>query len=89
MKALPKSLLKAIARHPERFDEGWSEQDGFGERRNQWAHWVYLAPGWRNYILDPGAPLHIIHECSVRECVQQFNGVQPCECDDCLKQLAA
>lgn len=85
---LPKSLLAAIARRPERFEDGWSEQDGFGNRPGQWAHWVYLAPGWRNAVLDPLAPLHIIHECTVEECIAQFNGALPCDCEECVAWAA-
>lgn len=81
MKPLPKTLLRAIARQPERFDEGWSEQDGFGNHRDSWAHWVYLAPGWCNH--DHG--MHIIHECSVRECIDQYRRVKPCDCEECIK----
>lgn len=79
-KPLPKSLQKFLAQFPAMFDEGWSEQDGFNERPNGWAHWIYLKRGWCNG--DVGS--HIIHECSVNEVKQAWRFVAKCTCDDCV-----
>jgi len=79
---LPKSLTAYLAKHhADKFDEGWSEQDGFNEKNypNGWAHWVYLKPGWHNG--DPGS--HIIHECTVAEVKEKLRWVGRCDCDDC------
>lgn len=88
MRALPKTLQRAIAaRFADRFDEGWSEQDGWSEQRNGWSHWVYLKPGWRNAVIDPFEALHAIHEPTIAECLRQLRGAAPCDCDECQREL--
>jgi hypothetical protein len=32
MKPLPKSLRSFLAKHPDKYEEGWSEQDGWNEK---------------------------------------------------------
>jgi hypothetical protein len=84
MRPLPKTLQTAISkRFSDRVAEGWSEQDGFGKRPGQWAHWVYLKPGWHNAHLYPAPGLHIIHECSARDVLKQLAGTKPCDCEFC------
>ena len=82
-KPLPKTLEAFLKLSPDKFDEGWSEQDGFNEKPNGWSHWVYLKPGWHNG--DPGS--HIIHECSVLEVKAAWSRVEKCACDDCRRML--
>jgi len=82
MKPLPKTLQTFLAKHPEQFDEGWSELDGFNENGG-YAHWVYLKPGWHNG--DWGS--HIIHECTVAEVKTVFKHVGPCDCEQCKAAL--
>lgn len=85
MRPLPKSLQKAISgRYAAIVEEGWSEQDEFFSDRG-WAHWVYLKRGWHNALVDPIPGLHIIHEASVREVLEQLKAAQPCDCDECRK----
>lgn len=85
---LPKSLRDAIAtKFADRVHAGWTEQDGF-EGPGRWAHWIFLKAGWRNFMLDPGAPLHAIHEGSAREAMRQLKGATPCDCEECKRQLA-
>lgn len=81
-KALPASLQKLVAKYPDRFDEGWTEQDSF-ERNGSWTHWVYLKRGWHNAVIDPWPGVHIIHEPTVKEVRRQFLGAKPCTCESC------
>ena len=78
MKALPKTLKKLIADHPDQFSEGWTEQDSFG-RDGGWSHWLYLKPGWINTATET----HLIHEPTVREVLSMYRAVKPCDCEDC------
>ena len=82
MKPLPKTLQKIVSERPDQFSEGWSEQDGFNERDpyNGWAHWMYLKRGWCNG--DQGS--HIIHEDSVKRCVEAVRAIKRCTCEDCV-----
>ena len=81
MRELPKSLQKFLAKHPEKFSDGWSEKDGSNEADpyNGWSHWIYLKPGW--CYPEPGA--HIIHEDTVKIVKRCFRDVEPCTCSDC------
>lgn len=77
---LPKTLQAFLAKHPDQFDEGWSEMDGFNDK-GDWAHWVYLKAGWHNG--DRGS--HIIHECTVKEVKAAWGLIRSCDCDECEK----
>lgn len=79
MKTLPRTLAKIIADRPDQFDEGWSELDGFNPSGG-YAHWIYLKRGWCNG--DQGS--HIIHECTVKECLAVIRSIERCTCDDCI-----
>jgi hypothetical protein len=78
-KPLPKSLLALFAKHPERFDEGWTEKDYSAGNDHPWSHWVYLKRGWA----FPEKGSHIIHETTVKEVRQAWAEVMPCDCEDC------
>lgn len=82
-KPLPKALREFFAKHPDKFDEGWTEKDYSEGEDKPWSHWVYLKPGWANLSVEPFGGLHIIHESSAREVRRQFKEVGPCCCDDC------
>jgi len=87
MKPLPRSLQQAIAKkYADKVDEGWSEDDGFNENGG-WAHWVYLKPGWCNYLGDPWGGLHTIHECTVKDVLAYLKEVRPCDCGQCKKAI--
>lgn len=81
---LPATLRKLAAANPDKIDEGWTEQDDFAGPE-KWCHWVFLKPGWRNAWLDPLCPVHIIHEYTVRDVMQQFRGIKPCDCEECAR----
>lgn len=84
---LPKSLREFLAAHPGKFHEGWTEKDYSGGEASPWTHWVFLQPGWRNAVLDPVAPVHIIHEGTIKEVLRQFRGAKPCRCEECTREL--
>jgi len=83
-RSLPKTLQKLVAANPDKIEAGWSEQDDFNGS-GTWSHWIYLNPGWKNAWLDPLGALHIIHEPTVKEVLEQFRGIAPCDCDECRK----
>jgi hypothetical protein len=83
MKPLPKSLQSFLAKHSDKFDEGWTEKDYSEGDDKPWSYWVYLKKGWANLAQDPWGGLHIIHESSIREVKRQFKAIGPCKCDDC------
>ena len=78
---LPKTLQALAARHPEKFNEGWTEQDDWAGL-GTWSHWLYLKNGW--CYPEPGA--HIIHEHTVKEVRAAWREIEPCACEDCLKK---
>jgi hypothetical protein len=82
-KPLPKTLQRWIAAHPGKVDEGSTEWD---ESERDWSHWIYLARGWRNAVLDPLAALHIVHEATVAEALVQLRGLAPCDCEECSRR---
>lgn len=85
---LPKSLQDYLGIHPDKFDEGWLEQDGWNsERPNAWNYWVYLKPGWANTVMEPWGGMHIIHESSIKEVKYQFSRASRCQCKGCVKIL--
>lgn len=78
-KQLPKALRDWAEKNPDKFEEGWTEQDGF-TRDGSWSHWIYLKPGWINTAHE----VHLVHEGTVRECLEVLrDSIEPCECDDC------
>jgi hypothetical protein len=79
---LPKTLRNLVAKAPERFDEGHTEQDDWAGL-GTWSHWLYLRPGW--CFPEPGS--HIIHEHTIAEVKQAWKLVARCDCDDCTTLL--
>src|SRR5688572_30717773 len=75
-KPLPKSLQAWAKANPDKFAEGWKENDGWSD--SGWSNWVYLKPGWRNILLDPMVPMHAVHEGSAKEALRQLRGAVPC-----------
>ena len=43
-------------------------------------YWIYLKYGYR---VDYSASDHIIHEDTVKECVDYLKTVEPCACKEC------
>ena len=83
MKPLPKALQAYLSKHPDKFDEGWTEKDYSEGDHKPWSHWVYLKKGWANTEVDPWGGMHIIHESSSREVRRQFKLAKRCTCDEC------
>jgi len=85
---LPKDLQRLITskRHAHKIDEGWTERDE-ADFEHPWSHWIWFKPGWRNYRIDPVAPLHAIHEWDRKEIRAQLNEARPCDCEECIRSL--
>jgi hypothetical protein len=80
---LPKSLQKLIADNPDKFTEGWTESVEFAGRE----HWLFIRSGWRNAVLDPVCPVHTIHESTVKAVMEQARGLNPCNCEECQREI--
>ena len=83
MRPLPKTLQRLVADNRDKFDDGHTEQDGFG-RQDGWSYWLYLNPGWINSATET----HCIHECTVKEVKAMFRAVVKCSCEDCRRSQA-
>jgi len=45
--------------------------------------WVIFKTGWSDPVFDPGAPIHGIHERTIRDVLRRMRDVCPCHCPDC------
>ena len=54
------------------------------ERSDDNGYWVYLNYG---YKCSMGASPHIIHEDTVKMCIDYLRYVEPCECKECVRYL--
>jgi hypothetical protein len=69
----PKTLTNLLKSHADRVDE-ISDERGNGD-----GYWIYLKPGWINPLL--GA--HLVHEYTVKDCMEHFKTVCKCDCEQC------
>ena len=54
------------------------------ERGEDNGYWVYLKYGFK---VDYSASDHIIHEDTVKECIDYLRSVEPCDCRECTRYL--
>ena len=45
--------------------------------------WLIFKTGWADHGFDPGAPIHGIHERTIRDVLRRMKDVRPCACPDC------
>ena len=80
---LPESLKKLAAKHPDRVQSLDVEYDEWAGPRSPYSYWMWLNPGW-----SPDGEVHCIHEPSVREFMEVWRQVGPCDCPQCREALA-
>lgn len=73
----PKTL--AALRADPRVERVYRDSDGL---------WVELHYGFKNTFDEPRGALHGIHENSLKDALLRWDGIQPCDCDDCLAHKA-
>lgn len=56
-------------------DEIYHDSDGY---------WCYTAYGFYSPYMD----CHTIHEDTQADILSRVRGIEPCDCDECLKELA-
>ena len=79
---LPKTIRNLWSQHPDKIREAWTEQDEFGAMsgRRSWSIWIELKPGWR------WGEVHCIHEVTVKEALEAWREVTPCDCESCQQK---
>lgn len=63
-----KTIENLIAKHPEKIAGWYKDSDGY---------WIDLKPGWQ------WSECHAVHEWNVKDLVESFRQVEPCDCADC------
>ena len=67
--------IKVPKKYAERIKEIFHDEDGY---------WVYTNPGWHN---GDDYALHVIHEDTQAEILQQIRWTEPCDCEECTRRL--
>jgi len=84
---ISKRVLNLMSRYADKIDfDNCSAEPGTYFSDNdipKKEHWLYLARGWRNVVVDPICPIHLIHEIDYNEIRDQIKGAKPCDCDEC------
>jgi hypothetical protein len=70
---ISKTLAQALARHADKIDDYWMEEDQCFES-GDWSIWIYLKPEWENGH-DPGCGT--IHEGTVKDAIAVLRAIQP------------
>jgi len=65
------TLDKLKAKHPDKIEGWYKDMDGY---------WVDLKYGWQD---SPSSEVHAVHEPTVKEVVEHFKLVCPCDCLYC------
>jgi len=84
---LPAKIKQAVEKYADRVEEARVENDGFDGPRRPYSVWIDLKQGWRNTVLDPGAPIHSIHEPrigAIDSIIEQLAGAEPCTDSCCI-----
>jgi len=81
---LPKSLSDLAKANPDKVQSLDVERDEWDGPRSPWSYWMWLNPGW-----SPDGEVHCIHEPTVREFMEVWRRVGPCECQQCREAKAA
>ena len=63
--------IRVPKKYVERIKEIFHDDDGY---------WAYTNHGWRN---GDDYALHVIHEYTQAELLQQIKWTEPCDCDRC------
>ena len=46
-------------------------------------YWIHLKPGW----INSADQIHMIHEDNIARCIEKFQYVKPCRCEECLRMI--
>lgn len=65
---MSKQLEKLQSRHPEKIRDWYKDSDGY---------WIDLQYGWQLQ------GTHTVHEWNVRDALDMFKAVEPCDCLEC------
>jgi hypothetical protein len=73
-----KTLKRLLEAHPDKISE-IGDESGSGD-----GYWVYLRNGWR----CGQSETHAVHEWNMKDLLGAFRSVEPCDCADCVKEVA-